>query len=104
MVTALAFVLWYSAVAWRRVFAAMRLKPTQYRCAAEQLLRRLRLDGALPSIHPLVDLGNATSAARSLPIAVLDLDQVVGEIVVRPASGMESYVTFGGEVEHPLAG
>ena len=30
--------------AWRRAFAAMGLKPTQYRCAAESLLRRFRLD------------------------------------------------------------
>jgi DNA/RNA-binding domain of Phe-tRNA-synthetase-like protein len=28
--------------AWRRAFARMGLKPTQYRCAAEALLRRFR--------------------------------------------------------------
>jgi DNA/RNA-binding domain of Phe-tRNA-synthetase-like protein len=39
--------------AWRRTFARMGLKPTQYRCAAESLLRRLRKEGALPSLHPL---------------------------------------------------
>src|SRR5256885_16661551 len=31
-----------SIQAWRRGFARMGLKPTQYRCAAEALLRRLR--------------------------------------------------------------
>lgn len=31
--------------AWRRVFARMGLKPTQYRCAAESLLRRFRKEG-----------------------------------------------------------
>lgn len=30
--------------AWRRAFAAMGLKPTQYRCASESLLRRLHAD------------------------------------------------------------
>ncbi|QIL79863.1 hypothetical protein G7047_08050 [Diaphorobacter sp. HDW4A] len=33
--------------AWRRAFGKMGLKPTQYRCAAEALLRRLRKEGAL---------------------------------------------------------
>ncbi len=42
--------------AWRRAFARMGLKPTQYRCAAESLLRRFRKEGALPRIHPVVDL------------------------------------------------
>ena len=28
--------------AWRRTFAKMGLKPTQYRCASESLLRRFR--------------------------------------------------------------
>ncbi|WP_204301609.1 hypothetical protein, partial [Stenotrophomonas maltophilia] len=34
--------------AWRRAFSKMGLKPTQYRCASEQLLRRFRQDRALP--------------------------------------------------------
>ena len=33
--------------AWRRAFGKMGLKPTQYRCASEALLRRLRKEGAL---------------------------------------------------------
>ena len=33
---------WPEVQAWRRVFAQMGLKPTQYRCAAESLLRRRR--------------------------------------------------------------
>jgi DNA/RNA-binding domain of Phe-tRNA-synthetase-like protein len=49
--------------AWRRAFSRMGLKPTQYRCAAESLLRRFRKDGTLPQLHPLVDLCNAVSLA-----------------------------------------
>jgi len=58
--------------AWRRAFAAMGLKPTQYRCAAESLLRRFRKEGTLPRLHPLVDLCNAVSLAFAVPVAVLD--------------------------------
>src|SRR5689334_24400398 len=42
--------------AWRRVFSRMGLKPTQYRCASEALLRRFRKESTLPQIHPLIDL------------------------------------------------
>jgi len=37
----------------------MGMKPTQYRCASEALLRRYRRDRVLPRVHPLVDLCNA---------------------------------------------
>ena len=90
--------------AWRRVFTRMDLKPTQYRCASEALLRRFRKDDALTSIHPLVDVCNAISIAFAIPIAVFDLKQVSGDLEVRRANGDEIFATFGGEVEHPEAG
>lgn len=90
--------------AWRRVFARMGLKPTQYRCASEALLRRLRMDGELPRIHPLVDLANAVSMAFAVPICVIDLDGVAGGVEVRFAAGDERYETFGGDIEHPDPG
>jgi DNA/RNA-binding domain of Phe-tRNA-synthetase-like protein len=90
--------------AWRRAFARMGLKPTQYRCAAESLLRRFRKEGSLPPLHPLVDLCNAVSLAFAVPVAVLDADQVAWPLEVRYAAGDEDYLTFGGEVEHPAPG
>ena len=83
---------------------ALGLKPTQYRCAAESLLRRLRKEGALPAIHPLVDLANAVSAAFAIPVAVFDTSRIAGSLEVRPADGTELYETFGGEIEHPGQG
>lgn len=90
--------------AWRRAFAKMGLKPTQYRCASEALLRRLRQGGGVPSVHPLVDLCNAMSMAFAVPIAVFDLAKVSGDLQVRPASGTEIYETFAGDIEHPEVG
>ena len=87
--------------AWRRAFAAQGLKPTQYRCASESLLRRLRQSGDLPQVHPLVDFCNAVSVAFAIPVAAIDLDRVAGDLTVRYATGTEQYETFGGEVEHP---
>ncbi|WP_342663761.1 B3/B4 domain-containing protein [Ottowia thiooxydans] len=90
--------------AWRRAFSKMGLKPTQYRCAAEALLRRLRKEGDLPSVHPLVDLCNAASAAYAIPIAAIDLNRISGKLHVRPAVGNEAYETFSGDIERPDAG
>jgi DNA/RNA-binding domain of Phe-tRNA-synthetase-like protein len=87
--------------AWRRAFAAMGLKPTQYRCAAESLLRRFRKEGALPRLHPLVDVCNAVSVAYAIPIAVFDTARVAGYLRVQHATGDEKYLTFAGETEQP---
>ncbi len=90
--------------AWRRAYATMGLKPTQYRCAAEALLRRLRKEGALPKLHPLIDLCNAASAAFAMPIAVFDLDHIASDLEVGQAMGDETYLAFSGETETPDPG
>jgi DNA/RNA-binding domain of Phe-tRNA-synthetase-like protein len=90
--------------AWRRTFSRMGLKPTQYRCAAESLLRRFRKEGSLPAIHPLIDLCNAASLAYAIPVAVFDTARVARWLQVRQASGSETYLDFSGETEHPEPG
>jgi DNA/RNA-binding domain of Phe-tRNA-synthetase-like protein len=90
--------------AWRRAFAQMGLKPTQYRCASESLLRRFRKEGSPPRLHPLVDLCNAVSLAFAIPVAVLDLSAVAGPLEVRYATGDEEYLTFAGDTERPAVG
>lgn len=87
--------------AWRRAFSQMGLKPTQYRCAAEALLRRLRKEHSLPRLHPLVDLCNAASAAYAIPVAVFDRDTITGDLIVQHAQGDEDYLNFAGDHEHP---
>jgi DNA/RNA-binding domain of Phe-tRNA-synthetase-like protein len=90
--------------AWRGVFSRMGLKPTQYRCASESLLRRFRKEGSLPPIHPLIDLCNAASLAFAIPVAALDVSRIVWPLQVRPATGTEDYLSFSGEIEHPEPG
>jgi DNA/RNA-binding domain of Phe-tRNA-synthetase-like protein len=90
--------------AWRRAFTTMGLKPTQYRCAAESLLRRFRKEGGLPPLHPLVDLCNGVSLLHATPIAVFDLAKVSGYLEVRRARGDEIYTPFSGPDEVPEVG
>lgn len=90
--------------AWRRAYTMMGLKPTQYRSASEALLRRFRKSGALPKLHPLVNLCNAASLAFAVPIAVYDRAQITQDLQVREADGSEPYLAFSGDTERPDMG
>lgn len=81
----------------------MGRKPTQYRCACESLLWRLRKQGSLPRLHPLVDVCNAVSVAFAIPVAVFDASKITSHLQVRYAAGDEDYLTFFGDVQHPTA-
>jgi len=94
-----------SISAWRRAFREFGVEPTQYRCAAESLLRRLTKKGDIPSINLLVDVGNLISIRYGLPIAVMDTRHVEGDILVKFADGSERYTELGDtEIKHPEVG
>jgi DNA/RNA-binding domain of Phe-tRNA-synthetase-like protein len=80
-----------SLAAWRRAFTAFGVKPTQYRNAAEALLRRLTKSGSVPSINLLVDVANLVAVRYALPAAVFDQGPVTGFTTVRFASGEERF-------------
>src|SRR5258706_10275879 len=91
--------------AWRTAFRSFEVDPTQYRSAAEALLRRLTKKGDIPSINLLVDLGNLVSIRYALPVAVFDTRALQGAVTVHFADGSERYTTLGeDEVDHPEPG
>ncbi len=94
-----------SIAAWRRVFSRFGAKPTQYRSAAEALLRRLAKHGDIPSINVLVDIGNLVSIRYAMPVAVVDLAGVTGVTTVRFATGSERFTDLGSSASvHPEPG
>jgi DNA/RNA-binding domain of Phe-tRNA-synthetase-like protein len=94
-----------SLAAWRRVFRSFGVDPTQYRSAAEGLLRRLIKQGELPSIGTLVDVANLVSIRHALPVAVFDLQAISGGVVVRFARGDEDWADLGSSTtERPEPG
>src|SRR5438046_2620314 len=94
-----------SLAAWRSVFRGFGVDPTQYRSAAEALLRRLTKKGDIPSINLLVDLGNLVSIRYALPVAVFDTRALQGTVTVHFADGTERYTTLGqAGLEHPEVG
>ncbi len=94
-----------SLAAWRAALRAFDVDPTQYRSAAEALLRRLTKKGDIPTINTLVDIGNLVSIRYALPVAVFDTLHTRGAITVHFASGTERYTTLGEDGEdHPQTG
>jgi DNA/RNA-binding domain of Phe-tRNA-synthetase-like protein len=94
-----------SIAAWRRAFTSFGAKPTQYRNAAEALLRRLAKQGEIPPINSLVDIANLVSVRHALPVAAFDLGGVEGSITVRFATGEERFIDLGTTAaEHPGPG
>jgi DNA/RNA-binding domain of Phe-tRNA-synthetase-like protein len=91
-------------MAWRQAYSKMGLKPSQYRSAAEALLRRFRKEDNLPSLHPAVDVCNAISVAFALPVAILDIAKIDSFLEVCRAKGDEVYLSFSGETERPNPG
>jgi DNA/RNA-binding domain of Phe-tRNA-synthetase-like protein len=91
--------------AWRKVFRGFGVDPTQYRSAAEALLRRLTKQGDLQSIGTLVDLANLVSIRYALPVAVFDERGISGGMIVRFAGGDERWADLGSsQSEHPEPG
>lgn len=94
-----------SLAAWRGAFRGFGVEPTQYRSAAEALLRRLTKKGNIPYINTLVDIGNLVSIRYGLPVAVFDTQSVTGKVTVHFADGSERYILLGAdEIEHPEVG
>ena len=94
-----------SLAAWRRAFRAFGVDPTQYRSAAEALLRRLTKGGELPSINAIADLANLVSIRWALPVAAFDQRPGTGPTTVRFARGDERWSDLGGSAtDHPDPG
>jgi DNA/RNA-binding domain of Phe-tRNA-synthetase-like protein len=94
-----------SLSAWRGVFRSFGVDPTQYRSAAESLLRRLTKKGSIPPINLLVDIGNLVSIRYGLPVAILDTRAIHGAITVHFADGSERFTTLNeSQAEHPEPG
>lgn len=86
-----------SIASWRRAFSSFGVKPTQYRNAAEALLRRLTKQGDIPTINSLVDMANLVSIRYRLPVAVFDQSEVSGGTTVGFATGTERFTDLGSD-------
>jgi DNA/RNA-binding domain of Phe-tRNA-synthetase-like protein len=94
-----------SIAAWRGAFSKFGVDPTKTRSAVEALLRRLTKKGDIPTINPLVDIGNLVSIRHALPVAIFDTRTLHGALTVRYADGNEHFTELGStEIIHPEVG
>lgn len=56
--------------AWRDAYRRFGAKPSEHRSSIEAMTRRVLKPDALPSINPLVDIGNTVSLRYMLPVGV----------------------------------
>ncbi len=59
---------------------------------SSEWLQKAASEGKLTSIFPLVDLGNAASRQAGLPLSVVDLDRVEGELSIGLGRAGQRYV------------
>ena len=85
-----------SLAGWRAAFRLFGVDPTQYRSAAEALLRRLTKKGDIPCINAVVDACNLVSIRYALPVAAFDLRSLKGAVTVQFATGDELFTPLGG--------
>jgi DNA/RNA-binding domain of Phe-tRNA-synthetase-like protein len=93
--------------AWADTYKGFGAKPNRTPCSAAALIKRVRKDGVLPRISPLVDAYNAVSVLYGIPVGGEDLDLYRGLPRLLIASGDEIFETVEqGEpvMEHPDLG
>jgi DNA/RNA-binding domain of Phe-tRNA-synthetase-like protein len=91
---------------WLETFGRLGVPVGSKPPSVAALVKRVAKGASLPFINQLVALMNITSLENLVPCGGDDLDTVGGEIVLRPATGSETYRPLGKPeaVEHPDPG
>ena len=89
-------------VAWREAFSTAGIKPNKFRPSIDALIRRVLNGNDLPSISTLVDIGTILSLRHVLPCGAHSLNDVQTELVLRPATGIESFTPFGTDLAETI--
>lgn len=71
---------------YHKAMNELGINPSKYPCSIEALLSRIVKKGELPSISPVVDLGNYISLKYKVPVGVHDTDTMAEDLMVRPAT------------------
>ncbi len=90
---------------WRDAYKAFGAKPSEFRSSIEAMARRALRSDQLPSINPLVDIGNIISLQHLVPAGGHAIDKLTQNMALRLATGQETFEPFGTtDMEHPLPG
>jgi DNA/RNA-binding domain of Phe-tRNA-synthetase-like protein len=90
---------------WRETYKNFSVKPRSAVCTIESLLKRVLVEGKLPSINPVVDLYNLVSAKYLIPIGGEDRDRLASNLIFREAIAGDTFVeSEKGDVTFPAVG
>jgi len=67
-------------------------KPAGRGKPSSEYLYKLKESGLLPSVNPVVDIGNAVSCYSGIPLSVVDLKKLTGSCCIRLGDDNERYV------------
>lgn len=79
----------------RNAYKTYGKDPSRYRLAVESLYRRLAKGNRLYRINNVVDLGNVISIKTRKSVAVLDYDNIKGEVTIRLGTDQDQYFGIG---------
>lgn len=81
---------------FRDLYWSHGMDPTKLRVSSEALLRRVLVGQNLWRVNDVVDVANLASVAHHLPVGLVDLSKLVGDIAVRNAHRGEEFHRIGG--------
>lgn len=83
---------------YREAFRTLGINPNKFMSSIEALLTRVSKKKGLPSINPIVDIGNAMSLKYYLPMGAHDIDTITPQDVeVRFSREGDQFIPFGEE-------
>ena len=96
----------HEVAVWREAFQRVGWSASMFQSSIEAIIRRVMKGNPIPSISPLVDLGNAASLRHRVPVGAHDVDTWDDEtLVVRHAVDDDTFHAMGSDrVERPKAG
>lgn len=90
---------------WREAFKLFGMSPSEFRPAHEALARRAVQAKPLPSVNSLVDIGNAMSLEKLIPIGIHPIENFAGQLALKRATGIELFKPLGSaKMENPKPG
>ena len=79
----------------RNAYKAFGKDPSRYRLAVESLYRRIVKGNKLYRINDVVDIGNIISIQTRKSVAMLDKDQIQGDILIRLGKESDEFYGIG---------
>lgn len=89
--------------AYRSAFQLLNINPNKYPCSIEALAKRVQKNGSLPSINPIVDIGNAFSLKYLLPMGAHDITGVKNPMKIRFSTIHDHFLGIGENDPEKLA-